>query len=240
MKNKKTESLFLENLSKSELEFVLNTSRLNTKMKNDSIKILGAENFCEVRVIKETPIKHLYPFFRLIGRLQLIKENENIKSSEKLTSTCPDLFEALLFYKKGVNHFYDRINIDNSYMDAEAIAFMNESLLKIDIALKKTTENEITLTINTVPQITVISKIPEKTKYFKNEIVIVKLLFEPNTEIDMEFSDFYPAMEFSGFTPTIDKKNFLFITDQKTSPYTFLTFPMTESIIMDLTSKKID
>ena len=196
MKNKKTESLFLEYLSKSESELVLNISRLNTKMKNNSI--------------------------------------------EKITSTCPDLLEALLFYKKGVNHFYDRINIDNSFLDAEAIAFMDESLLKIDKALKKTTENEITLTVNTVPQITVISKIPEKTKYFKNEIVIVKLLFEPNTEIDMEFSGFYPTMKFSGFTPAINKKNFLVVTDQKTSKYTFLIVPMTESIIMDLVSKKKD
>jgi hypothetical protein len=186
MKNKKTESLFLEYLSKSESELVLNISRLNTKMKNNSI--------------------------------------------EKITSTCPDLLKALLFYKKGVNHFYDRINIDNSYLDVEAIAFMDESLLKIDKALKKTTENEITLTVNTVPQITVISKIPEKTKYFKNEIVIVKLLLEPDTEIDMEFSD---------FTPAINKKNFLVVTDQKTSKYTFLIVPMTESIIMDLVSKKI-
>lgn len=41
------------------------------------------------------------------------------------------MFEALEYYKNGINHFYDCINFGRSNLDAKAIEFMNESNIKI-------------------------------------------------------------------------------------------------------------
>ena len=43
--------------------------------------------------------------------------------------------EALKYYKKGIEHFYNCINFESSYLDSKAIEFMNDSNIKIDNAL---------------------------------------------------------------------------------------------------------
>lgn len=54
----------------------------------------------------------------------------------EITAAYNAMHEALKFYKAGIDHFYKHINFAKSNLDAEAIAFMNDSNIKIDRALK--------------------------------------------------------------------------------------------------------
>jgi hypothetical protein len=47
-----------------------------------------------------------------------------------------EMYEALKFYQKGIGHFYNCINFAKSALDGEAIAFMNDSGIKINTALR--------------------------------------------------------------------------------------------------------
>lgn len=60
---------------------------------------------------------------------------KNIALNE-ITGAYNKMHEALKFYKKGIDHFYSRINFGASPLDAEAITFMNESNIRITEALK--------------------------------------------------------------------------------------------------------
>ena len=81
---------------------------------------------------------------------------------------------------------------------------------------------EMTLTINTDEHITAVTKIPDKIKYYKNEIVIVKITTTEGYEFDFENST---------FTPSIDKiYNFV-----ETEP-NLLFLEMTENMTMNLVS----
>jgi hypothetical protein len=54
----------------------------------------------------------------------------------EITRAYNEMHEALKFYKSGIDHFYKCINFKASHLDAEALAFMNESEIKISKALK--------------------------------------------------------------------------------------------------------
>lgn len=54
----------------------------------------------------------------------------------QITKAYNEMREALEFYKNGIDHFYKCIDFGKSKLDAEAIAFMNESNVKISNALK--------------------------------------------------------------------------------------------------------
>jgi len=82
--------------------------------------------------------------------------------------------------------------------------------------------DEMTLTINTGENITAVTKIPDKIKYYKNEIVFVKITMNEGYIFDPENSTFTPSDEIYVFTET--KPNLLFLV------------PMTENITMNLVS----
>ena len=58
----------------------------------------------------------------------------------QITKAYNEMKSALEFYKKGIGHFYKCINFKASHLDAEAIAFMNDSEIKISNALKLANE----------------------------------------------------------------------------------------------------
>jgi len=60
---------------------------------------------------------------------KLISENESLKAANK------ELKKAIEYYQKGVGHFFKCINFGSSFLDAEAIQFMNEHELKFKKAL---------------------------------------------------------------------------------------------------------
>lgn len=62
-------------------------------------------------------------------------KNKKIALNE-ITKAYNEMYEALKFYKAGIDHFYRCINFGASPLDAEAAAFMNESNIKITNALK--------------------------------------------------------------------------------------------------------
>lgn len=53
----------------------------------------------------------------------------------EITKAYNEMYEALKYYKAGIDHFYKCINFGASHLDADAIRFMNESELKISAAL---------------------------------------------------------------------------------------------------------
>lgn len=65
----------------------------------------------------------------------MAKTSKKIALNE-ITKAYNAMYEALKFYKEGIDHFYKCINFGKSNLDGEAIAFMNESNLKIDAALR--------------------------------------------------------------------------------------------------------
>lgn len=54
----------------------------------------------------------------------------------EITNAYNAMHEALRYYKAGIDHFYNCINFKKSPLDADAIAFMNDSNIKISKALK--------------------------------------------------------------------------------------------------------
>lgn len=65
---------------------------------------------------------------------------ENCEHIVNCWNSHNDLLEALQYYKNGIDHFYKCINFGKSFLDAEAIEFMNDSNIKIDNAIKKATQ----------------------------------------------------------------------------------------------------
>ena len=63
--------------------------------------------------------------------------DEEAEANAKLIAAAPDLLEALLYYQEGIDHFYDRVDFNHSFLDAKAITFMNESGIKIKQAVNK-------------------------------------------------------------------------------------------------------
>lgn len=58
---------------------------------------------------------------------------------QKLRRINADMIEALQYYEKGVNHFYDSINFGASNLDAEAIDYMNTVGIKIRQSMQQAT-----------------------------------------------------------------------------------------------------
>jgi len=81
--------------------------------------------------------------------------------------------------------------------------------------------DEMTLTINTDEHITAVTKIPDKIKYYKNEIVFVKITMNEEYKLDLNNSTFTPS-----------NINFL----KTTSDQNTLLILMTENITMNLVS----
>lgn len=54
----------------------------------------------------------------------------------KLMAAAKEMYEALKYYKDGIDHLYKCIDFGKSFLDAEAISFMNESGIKINNAIK--------------------------------------------------------------------------------------------------------
>lgn len=46
-----------------------------------------------------------------------------------------EMYEALKYYKAGIDHFYKHINFGASNLDAQSIEFMNNSQINITNAL---------------------------------------------------------------------------------------------------------
>lgn len=69
-----------------------------------------------------------------------IPKGDNDKKIAKEIAANPEMKEAIEFYLKGVKHFFKCIDWGKSFLDAEAIAFMNEHELKFRNAIKKATE----------------------------------------------------------------------------------------------------
>lgn len=63
-------------------------------------------------------------------------KNKNRIALNEITKAYNEMHEALKFYKAGIDNFYKGINFGASNLNAEAIAFMNESNIKISNALK--------------------------------------------------------------------------------------------------------
>lgn len=57
--------------------------------------------------------------------------------TKQLAKAYNEMYEALKYYKGGIDQFYKKINFGKSNLDAEAIEFMNESNIKINSALKE-------------------------------------------------------------------------------------------------------
>lgn len=73
--------------------------------------------------------------------------NKKIALNE-ITKAYNEMFEALKFYQKGIDHFYKCINFGKSRLDAEAIAFMNDSNIKISKALKTAEASPVIIEAN--------------------------------------------------------------------------------------------
>ena len=82
--------------------------------------------FCEERVDTECNAEHF------------IADTEHCL--EQVRATAPELLEALEYYKQGVENFYTRINFGASFLDAEAIEYMNKVGSKINQAITKATK----------------------------------------------------------------------------------------------------
>lgn len=65
----------------------------------------------------------------------MAKPNKKIALNE-ITKAYNEMKSALEYYEQGIKHFYKCINFGASYLDAEAVTFMNESEIKIRQALK--------------------------------------------------------------------------------------------------------
>ena len=83
----------------------------------------------------------------------------------------------------------------------------------------------MTLTINTDEHITAVTKMPDKIKYYKNEIVFVKITPTEGYIFDPENSTITPSN--INFLKTMTDKNTLLI-------------PMTENMTMNLVSVEKD
>ena len=83
----------------------------------------------------------------------------------------------------------------------------------------------MTLTINTDEHITAVTKMPDKIKYYKNEIVFVKITPNEGYTLDSNNSTITPSN--INFLKTMTDKNTLLIL-------------MTENITMDLVSVEKD
>jgi len=83
----------------------------------------------------------------------------------------------------------------------------------------------MTLTINTDEHITAVTKMPDKIKYYKNEIVFVKITPNEGYIFDPENSTFTPSN--INFLKTMTDKNTLLIL-------------MTENMTMNLVSEITD
>jgi hypothetical protein len=66
--------------------------------------------------------------------------NESGLTPRQLLEQRNEMLDALEFYRKGIEHFYDCINFKQSNLDSEAISFMNESNIKIREAIRKVAE----------------------------------------------------------------------------------------------------
>ena len=92
--------------------------------------------------------------------------------------------------------------------------------------------DEMTLTINTDENITAVLKTPDKTKYYKNEIVFVKITMTEGYIFDPQNSTFTPSIdEIYIFT---DKNN------TETEPNLLFLVPITENMTMNLVSVEND
>ena len=56
-----------------------------------------------------------------------------------IMDAAPDMLEAIKYHLEGIQHFYRCINFKDSFLDAEAIEFMNDSELKFKAAINKAT-----------------------------------------------------------------------------------------------------
>ncbi len=59
------------------------------------------------------------------------------EKNKKLLDSNRELLDAIQFYQKGVGHFFKCINWGKSFLDAEAIQFMNDHEIKFNKAIKK-------------------------------------------------------------------------------------------------------
>ena len=85
--------------------------------------------------------------------------------------------------------------------------------------------DEMTLTVNTDEHITAVTKMPDKIKYYKNEIVFIKITMTEGYKFDSKNST---------FTPSIDEL-YVFV---ETEPNLLLLVPMTENMTMNLVSEE--
>lgn len=59
---------------------------------------------------------------------------------KKLKAGNKALIDAIKYYQQGIDHFYDCINFNKSFLDADAIQFMNDHRLKFKQAIDKATK----------------------------------------------------------------------------------------------------
>ena len=84
--------------------------------------------------------KHTPPPWDDIDLMDLLsKPTEELEANIALMNAAPEMLEALIYYKNGIDHFYKCIDFASSFLDAEAITFMNTAGLQINAAIKKAT-----------------------------------------------------------------------------------------------------
>jgi len=66
-------------------------------------------------------------------------DGPEVEANAKIIAAAKDMVEALKEHQEGIDHFYSKINFKQSFLDAKAIRFMNETNIKIGNSLKKAT-----------------------------------------------------------------------------------------------------
>lgn len=70
-------------------------------------------------------------------RLATLSNIKETTENGHLMAAAPDMLKALEYYVNGLSHFFNKINWAKSFLDADAIQFMNDHEIKIRQAIRK-------------------------------------------------------------------------------------------------------
>jgi hypothetical protein len=115
--------------------------RKNTKR---FIESENGESICSCWILRETDETKLDDESWLSMRertekQRLLDTEIEPEANAKLIAAAPELLESILYYKKNIDAFYKCIDFGKSNLNAEAISFMNEHLVKFTNVIKKAT-----------------------------------------------------------------------------------------------------
>lgn len=61
------------------------------------------------------------------------------EANTRLIAAAPDMYEALQYYKEALDYIIPKLNLGASFLDAQAISYMNQMSIKGQQALSKAT-----------------------------------------------------------------------------------------------------